>query len=657
MTQSQITNQDHNKNNTQDDTVAPSHVNIIDVEQSNSQFELLKQQRFLPFFMTQALGALNDNIFKNALIIMLSFQAAEQLPIDSNIVVNVAAILFILPFFLFSATAGQLAEKFEKSRSIRLVKLCEIIIMVLAVIGFYLQNYYWLLSVLFLMGVQSAIFGPLKYGLLPQHLKNEELVGGNALVESSTFLSILLGTIIGGVVVKLGDNSSLILSCVLLLVSIAGFWASCKIPNTPAVQPKHKINWNTLSEIYRNFTFMAKDKNVFLSILGISWFWFYGAIFLAQIPNYTKTTLAGDETVATLFLTAFSIGIGIGAILCEKLSAGRVEVGLVPVGAFGLSFFGYDLYLANGATGLISTYDYVEFFGQQGSWRVLMDACLIGVFGGFFTVPLYALVQKIGDKNHMSRLIAGLNIMNALFMVISGIFAIAVLQAGFTIPQLFMFTALINIAVAIYIFVKAPEFIFRFITWFLINTIYRIKTRDLNLIPRHGAAVIVCNHISYVDALIIAGYCKRNIRFVMHHTIFKAPIIGSFFKMANAIPIAPAHQDKQLMQQAFDKIADELEAGEIVCIFPEGKLTPNGEIQDFKTGIEKIIQRTPVKVVPLALKGLWGSWFSRFNGRAMKGIPKKFMAKISLTAGPSIAPEQVSADYLQQVVTQLKNAL
>jgi 1-acyl-sn-glycerol-3-phosphate acyltransferase len=622
---------------------------------SHNQFDLLKERRFLPFFITQSLGALNDNVFKNALIIMLSFKAADALPFDSSVLVNVAAILFILPFFLFSATAGQLAEKYEKSHSIRVIKLAEICIMILAVVGLYLDNFYWLLFVLFLMGFQSSIFGPLKYGLLPQHLRTEELVGGNALVETGTFMSILLGTIIGGAVIAIGGHGVIYLSIILLTVALLGYFTSTKIPNTPAVVPNLKINWNPITETYKNFNFMRTNKTVFLSILGISWFWFYGAVFLAQIPNYTKTTLAGDETVATLFLTAFSIGIGIGSILCEKLSAGRVEVGLVPVGAFGLSFFGYDLYLANTASGLEPIYNYAQFFWLEGSWRVLFDASMIGIFGGMFTVPLYALVQQIGDKNHMSRLIAGLNIMNALFMVISGGFAILLLQNNFTIPELFMVSACINALVSIYIFVKAPEFIFRFITWLLVNTLYRIRNNNLQAIPKHGACVLVCNHVSFIDALIISGYCKRNIRFVMYHKIFKIPILGAFFKMANAIPIAPAHEDKTLMQSAFDKIANELDNGEVVCIFPEGKITADGKTNEFKTGIEKIIQRSPVPVIPLALKGLWGSWFSRKNGPAMTGMPKKFMAKIELLAGEPIIANDVSAKLLFNKVNELIN--
>lgn len=623
---------------------------------SDNQFSLLKEKRFLPFFITQALGAFNDNVFKQAFVIMLSYHMFENLLLESQILVNLAAFLFILPFFLFSAIAGQFADKYEKSKMIRIVKLLETLIMLLACLGFYLNNAYLLLAVLFLMGFQSSVFGPLKYGYLPLHLQREELVGGNALVEGSTFLAILFGTIVAGILIDLQQHALIYLCITILSAAVLGFISSKKIPFTQAVDPELKINWNLIDETIKNIRFARNNKIIFLSILGISWFWFYGAIYLTNIPSYTKETLAGDKSVTTLILAFFCVGIGLGSVISEKLSAGRIEVGLVPIGAFGLSFFGYHLYLANTASELIPIHNYLEFLKQPGSFNVLFNVVMIGFSGGLYTVPLYAQIQNLADKKHISRLIAGLNIINALFMLVAAIFAIAILQK-FTIPELFAIISVINFFVAVFIFTKAPEFIFRFITWCLINTIYRIHPKGLHNIPRHGPCVLVCNHVSYVDALIIGGYCKRNVRFVMYHKIFKAPLIGAVFKMARAIPIAPAHEDKKLMLKAFNEIAKKLKHGEIVCIFPEGKLTNNGEMNEFKAGIEKIIKQTPVPVVPLALKGLWGSWFSRYAGKAMKGWPRKFMAKIQLVAGEVIEPEKASAEYLYQQVKKLKDSV
>lgn len=618
-----------------------------------SQFTLLKQKRFLPFFLTQAFGALNDNLFKNALVILIGFRGLSAFGLESKLLVTAAAIIFILPFFIFSATAGQLAEKFEKSKSIRYIKLVEIVIMIFASIGLYLDNTIILLSVLFFMGLQSTLFGPIKYGLLPQHLTEDELVGGNALVESGTFLAILIGTIFGGIIASLEGDIAFWLSITVLSISIVGYLTSLKIPLTPAVAPKLKINWNPITETSRNLKFLKSNQVVFLAVLGISWFWFYGAVFLAQIASYTQYSLAGTETVATLILAVFSIGIGIGSILCEKLSNGRVEIGLVPIGAFGLSVFAIDLYFANPSTGLTAIYSWKEFIDVTANWRILFDFLFIGVFGGIFTVPLYALIQQRSDEKHLSRIIAGNNILNALFMVVSGLFSMILLANDYSIPQIFLVTGIINIFVAFYVFGKAPEFISRFITWCLINSIYRIRQLNLNAVPKKGGCVLVCNHVSFVDALIIGGYCKRNVKFVMDHRIFKLPIVGSFFRIIGAIPIAPAREDQAMKDRAFDLIAEALEDGEVVCIFPEGKLTSNGQLGEFKQGIEKIIKRTPVPVVPMALKGLWGSWFSRKNGEAMKGLPKKFMSKIELIVGEMIPAEQVSSQYLHDRVYAL----
>jgi len=623
------------------------------LEKEPSQFSLLAQRRFLPFFLTQAFGALNDNIFKNALVIMIGYRGLTALGLDSKLLVTAAAVIFILPFFLFSATVGQLAEKFEKSRSIRYVKVAEIVIMIFASIGLYLDSPEILLTVLFLLGVQSTVFGPIKYGLLPQHLEEDELVGGNALVESGTFLAILIGTIVGGAIAALEGDMALWLSLTVLVVSIIGYVTSRHIPDTPSVEPELKINWNPFTETYRSLKFLKSNKVVFLAVLGISWFWFYGAVFLAQIATYTQYSLAGKESVATLILAVFSIGIAIGSILCEKLSNGRIEIGLVPIGAIGLSVFAIDLYYANPVTGLTPAYTWTEFVALAGSYRILFDIALIGIFGGIYTVPLYSLVQQRSDEKHLSRIIASNNIVNALFMVVSGLFSMLLLSNGYSIPQLFLATGIINIFVAIYVFTKAPEFISRFVTWCLINSLYRIRQLNLSSIPKKGGCVLVCNHVSFVDALIIGGYCKRNVKFVMDYRIFKLPIVGSFFRIIGAIPIAPAHEDEAIMKSAFDKIASSLEHDEMVCIFPEGKLTADGALGEFKQGIEKIISRTPVPVVPMALKGLWGSWFSRKNGDAMKGIPRKFMSKIELKVGELIPAEDVTSQYLRKKVYAL----
>ena len=431
---------------------------------ASSQFALLGKKNFLPLFLTQFLGAFNDNVLKNALVILIAFQGSKLSPVDPKLMVNACAGIFILPFFLFSASAGQLADKFEKSRLIRLVKTLEILIMVIAAAGFLLPNLILLLTALFLMGLHSTLFGPLKYSILPQHLHEDEMIGGNALIESGTFLAILLGTILGGTLIGLGDAGPHYAAGVCFLIAVLGYLSSRSIPLAPAPAPDLAFNWNPLSETWHNLGFAKQNRPVFLSILGISWFWFYGATFLSQFPSYAKENLGGGESVVTLLLALFSVGIGLGSLLCDKLSRHHVEPGIVPLGSIGLTLFAVDLYFASPTGGSVSNQDIAAFLQQPGSLRVLADLVLIGVFGGFYCVPLYAIMQTRSEASHRSRVIAANNIVNALFMVVAALLAMMLLAQQFTVPQLFLVTAGLNAVVALYIYTVVPEYLNRFVT-------------------------------------------------------------------------------------------------------------------------------------------------------------------------------------------------
>jgi hypothetical protein len=620
----------------------------------HSQFALLRERRFLPFFCTQFLGAFNDNVYKNALVIMLTFHAAAITSLSSGTLVNLCAGLFILPFFLFSATAGQIADKYEKSTIIRYVKLLEIGIMVIGAFGFIEQNLVLLISALFLMGLHSTIFGPVKYSILPQHLKSEEIVGGNGLVEMGTFLAILLGTILGGLLVAQTQFATLV-SVTVIGIACFGYLSSRAIPAAPPAAPDLKINWNPVTETWANLKFTKQNRTVFLSVLGISWFWFYGATLLAQFPNYCKEVLGGNEHVATLMLTMFSVGVGTGSLLCEKLSGHKVEIGLVPFGSIGLTVFALDLYFASPAAAGGALVGAAEFIARAGSWRILFDLVMIGVFGGFYIVPLYALIQTRSERSHQSRIIAGNNILNALFMVVSAGMAVGLLKAGFTIAQIFLVVALLNAAVACYIYTLVPEFLMRFLIWLLMHSVYRLEKSGLDKIPEEGAAVIVCNHVSFVDALIIAAACRRPIRFVMDHNIFRIPVLSFIFRTGKTIPIAPMKENPALLEKAYDDIAAALRDGDLVAIFPEGRLTQTGELNPFRGGITRILERTPVPVVPLALRGLWGSFFSRMGGRAMADMSRLAPFKrVALVAGEVVAPAAATPEALQQIVLDLR---
>ncbi len=623
-------------------------------QHKHSQFGLLRERRFGPFFATQTLGAFNDNIFKNALIILITFGLVGLNGQQINLYVNLAAGFFILPFFLFSATAGQIAEKIEKSRLIRALKISEIMIMALGAAALWIQSVPFLMFVLFLMGAQSSLFGPVKYSILPQALKETELIGGNAMVEAATFLAILLGTLAGGWMIALEGGAQIVGVCV-LLIAFAGYLLSRGIPLAAAGAPQLQINWNPLTETWRNLKFMQTNRTVFLSVLGISWFWLYGATFLSQLPNYTKIYLGGNEQVVTLLLTIFSLGIGLGSLLCERLSGHKVEMGLVPLGSIGLTIFGIDLFFGANEIAQVTGLGAKAFIAESGNIRVLVDLLLIGIFGGFYIVPLYAVIQTRSDPSHRSRIIAGNNILNALFMVLAAIAAILMLRAGLSIPQLFLTIAVMNAAVALFIYTLLPEFLMRFLVWMLINVLYRIRAQGLENIPDEGPAIVTCNHVSFVDALILGGTVRRPIRFVMYHKIFRIPVLSFIFRTARTIPIAPAKEDAALLEKAYADIDAALRDGELIGIFPEGALTPDGEIQPFKSGIEKILERTPAPVVPMAVRGLWQSMWSRRDSRMRRSrLPRRIRAHIDLIAGRPMKGEMLTASELETRIRILR---
>jgi 1-acyl-sn-glycerol-3-phosphate acyltransferase len=620
----------------------------------HSQFQLLRERRFAPFFWTQFLGAANDNVYKNALVIFVAFQAASLSSLSSNDLVNIAAAVFIAPFMFFSATAGQVADKFEKSRLIRFVKLFEIAVMIVGTIGFYQRDLILLFLALGLMGVHSTIFGPVKYAILPQTLRSDELIGGNGLIEMGTFVAILLGEIVGGVVIAIKPDGRLYAGATAIAVAIAGYIVCRGIPKAAAAAPDLRINWNPVTETWRNLRFAHGNRVVWLSMLGISWFWFYGATYLTQFANFTRDVLGGDEHVATLMLAIFSVGIGLGSLLCERLSGRKVEIGLVPFGSIGLSVFAVDLYFASRglAPGSLSGID--GFLRVGAHWRIVADLVLLGMFGGFYIVPLYALIQERSDPAFRSRIIAANNILNALFMVASAGIALGLLKAACTIPQLFLATGLMNAIVAIYIFSLVPEFLMRFLAWLLVHTIYRVHEEGLDRIPATGGCVIVCNHVSYVDAIVIAACVRRPIRFVMDHRIFRIPVLNFIFRNMNAIPIAPAKEDAAMKERAFEEAAKALKAGEIIGIFPEGRLTDTGELNTFRPGLQRILEQSPAPVVPMALRGLWGSFFSRSHeGKAMRRW-KGMFPRIALVAGVPFSAEAAVPEALQKSVLGLR---
>ena len=633
---------------------------VSDVKQTgqpSGQFQLLRQRRFAPFFLTQFLGAANDNLFKFAFTVLVTYHL-QLTWLEPKMAGLVIGALFILPFVLMSATAGQWADKYDKAAIMRGVKVLELVVMGVAAVGFWFQWVPVLLACVFLMGLHSTLFGPVKYAYLPQHLSERELTGGNGLVEMGTFVAILLGNVGGGLLMSIAGTGTHWVAVCCLAVAVLGWLASKQVPASPSSDAGLKLNWNPATETWRNLKLAAEYTSVFRSLLGISWMWFFGAVFLSQFPSFARDVLGGDEQVASLLLVVFSVGIAIGSLLCETFSHRHVEIGLVPIGAVGMTVFAFDLYLASQglhheAGALMSV---GQFIAQPEHWRVMADLALLAFSAGLYSVPMYALIQLRAKPSHRARIIAANNILNALFMIVSSLMAGALLGAGFSIPEVFGVTAVLNVIVVGYVFWLMPEYIFRLIMLFVTRLVYRVKVRGEENLPTDGAAILVCNHVSFVDAIILGIISPRPMVFIMDHRIFKTPVLGWLFKMLKAIPIAPQKEDPQAYEQAFEKARQVLREGELLCLFPEGAITRDGQLQPFKAGIMKILESAPVPVIPSALHNLWGSSFSRIEGAAMsKPLRRGLFNRVGLVVGAPIAPENVSPQALQATVQALLN--
>jgi len=619
-----------------------------------NQFALLGQRRFAPFFWVQFLGAGNDNVFKFAFTVMVTYQLQVSWLPASQAGLVIGA-LFILPYLLFSATSGQLADKHPKEVLIRFVKTLEIAIMAVAAWGFAQQNVPLLLACVFLMGLHSTLFGPVKFAYLPQHLNERELTGGNGMVEMGTFVAILLGNVAGGLLIAVPQVGPQYVAAACLLLAVLGRVMAQAIPLSPPTDPGLVINWNPFTETWRNLKLAHGNVVVFRSLLGISWMWFFGAVFLSQFPVFAREVLHGNEQVASLLLVVFSIGIGTGALLCEMLSRRHVEIGLVPLGAIGMTVFSVDLYFASRALPPADALTLGAFMAMPAHWRVLADLFALSLFAGIFSVPMYALIQLRSQPTHRARIIAANNILNALFMIVSSLMVGALLAAGFTVPEVFLVVGLLNAVVAGYIFLLVPEYLLRFLAWLLTHGVYRFKVRGDEHIPTQGAAVLVCNHVSYVDAVLLMAASPRPIRFIMDHRIFATPVMGTVFRLAKAIPVAPQKDDPEAYERAFAEARQVLADGDLLAIFPEGGLTRDGELAEFKGGIMKILQSQPVPVVPMALGNLWGSFFSRVEGGGAMRRPfrRGLFSRVTLDVAVALPPGEVTPGGLRERVAGL----
>ncbi|MEE8205885.1 MAG: MFS transporter, partial [Nitrospinaceae bacterium] len=599
----------------------------------HNQFDLLKTRRFLPLFVTQFLGAFNDNAFKNALVILITYVTAEKAGLNSQIMVTLAAGIFILPFFLFSATAGQLADKYEKTFLIRIIKLVEILLMIGAAAGFLMESVSFLMTVLFLMGTQSTFFGPIKYGILPEKIEEDELIGGNGLIEAGTFVSILIGTIVGGLLI-LTEYGILLLSGMVIGVALLGWVSSFYIPQGKPASPDLKVDYNLIRETWSIVSHTRQNREIFLSILGISWFWLVGATFLAQFPTYAKDIIGGNEQLVTLFLTVFTLGVGIGSLLCNQMLKGEIEATFVPLGIAGVSLFTVDLYFASQQSFINIGEELIgagEFLSHLTSWRILGDLFMVSVCSGIYIVPLYAIIQSRSDATYRSRTIASNNIINALFMVVSAVATVLMLTLGFNVTQVFLTMALMNAAVAVYACQLLPAALVKSILYWVFNAFYKVEVRGMGNYKaiQQEKVIIVANHLSFLDAALIATYFPSRLTFAINTKVAQHWLVKRFINLMKTFPLDPTNPmaTKSLIESITNK--------NHVVIFPEGRITVTGSLMKVYEGSGMIADKSGAHILPVRIDGAQYTPFSRLKGK----IRTRWFPQITLTV---LEPQKIN---------------
>lgn len=593
-----------------------------------NQFALLSKRRFLPLFITQFLGAFNDNLYKNALVVLITYFLAEQLPVQPQILVTLTGCLLILPMFLFSAQAGSIADKFEKAKLIQIIKFAEIVLMIIGAIGFVMQNVSLLMFILFLLGVQATFFGPIKYSILPFHLQDDELVAGNALIEMGTFLAILLGNILGVIFISFSQGL-IVIAGLVILMAVFGFMSSCYIPQAQPVAPNLKLSLNLVKETWDIVNFSRKTPSVFLCILGISWFWLIGFIFLAEFPNYAKDFIGGDQQIFVLFLAIFSIGIGIGSSLCNRLLKGQIEATYVPLAALGMSLFTFDLFFST-RTEMMNLHGaqlltVKEFLGALNHWRIMIDMFLIAVCGGIYIVPLYAIMQHRAEDSHKARIIASNNIMNALFMTVAAVATMVMLKFKFTIPQIFLTIAIINMVVVVQSCRLLPGSLVKSILRLILQFMYDVDVKGIENFHQAGERVVIApNHTSFLDGLLLAAFLPGKLSFAMYSGYVNKWWIKPVTLFVEIFPLVPTNP------YAMKSIVKYVKEDKKLVIFPEGRITVTGALMKIYEGPGMIADKSDAVILPILIEGAQYTPFSRLRGR----VHIRWFPKIRLTVYP-----------------------
>ncbi len=616
---------------------------------------LLFQQKFSGFFWTQFFGAFNDNAFKQAIVFMITFKMTQTLSKDlADMYVSLGAGFFILPYVLFSTYAATWADRRGKTSVIVAAKVWEIMVMSLGFVAFFLLDpknpqpiIHLLLFTLFLMGTQSTFFSPAKYGIMPEILRDEELTEGNGLLEMGTFVSILIGSFAGGLLVEWFYDQPYVMSIFFIAIALSGWVTSLKVPKVKPVNPGLKYRIFFPAQIMADWKTMRKNRVVFLTILGISFFWFLGAIFLQILPGY-GTFVGASSLQANVLLAVFSIGIGVGSMLCDRLSDGKVEMGLIPFGAIGMALFSF-------------LFGYI-YPTQVLGWGDLILPYLflvgIGMFSGFFIVPLNALLQQRPADHERASMIALNNIINAVFMVGATGYVIALRgHFKFNEAEIVQTIGYMVIVASIYICYLLPEIFVRFMLWLLTNFFYKIKTINRLSIPLKGPVLIVANHVSYLDAFFVQMATHRPVRFIMYKGIYEAPSLNWLFRLMGTIPIDQGVKNREGIQEAFSRIKDVLDQDEVVCIFPEGQISRSGELNKFQSGMKRILKNTPCPVIPIGLGGVWGSIFSFEGGKVFWKWPKQLPYPVTVNVGDAMPPEVTPEEARSEVERLLEGCV
>ncbi len=620
-------------------------------------FQLILKRKFLPLLITQFLGAFNDNIFKNALAILITYKNIELLGLDTASLVALCGGIFILPYFFLSAISGQISEHFQKAKIIKYAKFLEVLIMAMASIGFYLDNYVLLLISLFLMGAQSSFFGPVKYGILIDLVKTCELVAANALVTSTTFFAILIGTIFGGTLASF-DSYLFPITITLLGISSLGLLSSLFQTNVTVHQDAKKIDYNIFRTTKNLLKQTYNNKVIFRALMGISWFWFFGAALLSLIPIIAKDNLHGTESVATFFLGIFTLGMGAGSLIAEKLSRGKEEMGipapvsfLMAIALFCLVYLiGYyensyqDLHLI----GLL------DFLKRDFSLWISINFFLVCFLGGLYIISFMCFIQLYSKTGEVSLNIAGNNIWNSLFMVGAAVFIMLLRSIDIEIENILLIVAFLQLAVSYILYYIYIEESLRFVMSSFAKLMYRVEVRGKEKLPLQGPYIIVSNHVSYVDWLLLMSISPKPVRFIIDYAYYYLKPLNFWFKQAKLIPIAKRSEDEKILNNAFVLIKKFLDTGHILGLFPEGTLTRDGKIRRFQPGLNRILSNSPVPIYPICIDGLWGSFFSREGRGAFKKFPKEFRPKIRITIGDKIEPENYNLFKLEEIVKEMK---